>query len=228
MKIRQAINYIPKEQITSETLASKPQKKWVDAFIPETSEWGEKPLCEYDESAEYDENIKCCSSGYDIEAIVEQAYEDGIGDHPGVKAIEDRPCVSDYDLETLADELAHVSFLKLAKEEEAYEQQLAKEEARKKMLQSSPIPEGLDPNSSTKVIKDNKVLLYCADLVHRTLTKSYGGEASIPEKQIIPDKFNSILRYCSTAMRRRVNIVDLIQNTFINKVKDITTKVAHW
>ena len=179
--------------------------QWTNAFVPETSDWDNKPLC----VDEFDENPNCCASGYDIEAVLEQAYEDGLNEHPGVKALEGRPCIHSADLETLADDLATMS---------------TSEEVKPVIhndsnLPDNPggIPENLNPNARTDVIFDKKILNYCADLVNRVTTASYGGKAEVPEIKTLGSKFNDVFRFCAYAITERVSIIDVLQNKYQNK-----------
>ncbi len=81
--------------------------RFKNAYVPKTSKWGDKPVCDsnYDD---YDsETTTCCSSGYDVSGTIEIAYENDLQDHPGIKALEKSDtCVDPGELEILLDELA--------------------------------------------------------------------------------------------------------------------------
>lgn len=47
------------------------ENRWQYAFVPKTSSWEGKPMC----IDEFDEDQNCCVSGYDMEAVLEQAKE---------------------------------------------------------------------------------------------------------------------------------------------------------
>jgi len=51
-----------------------------------------------------------CCDGYSIESVIDQAYEAGLGDRPEVMRLEQNPCLSCSELESIADELAAIEF----------------------------------------------------------------------------------------------------------------------
>ena len=157
--------------------SSETSLRFKDAFIPETSKWGKKPLC----IDEFDENPNCCASGYDIEAIVDQAYEDDLQDHPGVMAIENRPCVHSGHLESLADELAIMA---------PYEPELGPGNI-------PGAPKWLNLKQEvTKAADDTDISTYCKKLVHNVLSASYGTMKSIPQKVALGENFRAVTEYC--------------------------------
>lgn len=169
---------------------------WEHAFVPETStSWKGKPLC----VDEFDENPNCCASGYDIDAILETAYEDGLEDHPGVKALGNKPCVNSSQLESLADELAHMSYLK----------------EKKQPSSSIPgLPDFININEPTYYIGDRRVFRYCDELLFNTLSHSYGTLKSIPQKVKLGENFKAVVDYCADVIVERVPIFDILTNKF--------------
>lgn len=86
----------------------KQNNRFKNAYVPKTFKWENQPVCNEDDEYEddYSEPAKCCSYGYDVSGTIEMAYENGLEDHPGIKALESGgECVHPSDLEILLDEL---------------------------------------------------------------------------------------------------------------------------
>ena len=183
--------------------SSETSLRFDDAFIPKTSKWGKKPEC----VDEFDENPKCCVSGYDIEAVLEQAYEDGLEDHPGVMAIENRPCITAMDLETLADELAI-----MAPEEEKSSDDLP-------TTNIPGAPHDLDLSVNPVMEPDDNVVNYCIKLTHDVIAKSYGALKSIPQKKALSINFEAVWDYCTEMTLSRYDLKSIMKNEAYDKNK---------
>ena len=179
---------------TQQTSAARSDNRWKNAFIPKTSKsWEVKPIC----VDEFDKNPNCCASAYDIEAIVEGAYEDGLEGHSGVKAIEGhpRPCVTTADLETLMDELAPMA---------------NKAPARPEI---SGVPKGLNIKGHPgDVYYDYESNKFCINLVKSVLKYSYGILKDIPQKKQLGENFEKVRNYCAEAVEYRFGLINVIRN----------------
>ncbi|MDC0358102.1 hypothetical protein OAO01_04740 [Oligoflexia bacterium] len=193
--------YIPQNQEgeLQQAPASKPNRRWEYTLIPQTSTWEGKPVC----ADEFDENENCCISKKDIEVVLARADEYDLKDHPGVKVLKGRPCISAIDLRDLDDELRYMNYLKSEERE------------------SPPIPgapEFIDISKATHYIPDRRIFRYCDDLLHNTLSYSYGKLKSIPQKAKLGENFRAVVEYCSDviigSVRGRVQIFDVLTNNF--------------
>lgn len=182
------------ENTTTYATPKQGTSQWQNAFIPQTSKsWEGKPMC----IDEFDENPNCCASGYELEAIVEGAYEDGLQNHPGIKAIEGhpRPCVTSSDLEILMDNLAP-------------------------MAQKAPtrpgitgIPERLNVDGHpSSVYYDYESNKFCINLVKDVIKHSYGVLKSLPQQKLLGEDFEKVRNYCAKAVEYRFGIVNVIKN----------------
>lgn len=77
-----------------------------------SSSWDGKRMCE----DENDPDPNCCCDGYSIESVIDQSYEYGLGDDPAVKRLEDYPCITCSDLDSIVDDLAAKAWAKDDKE----------------------------------------------------------------------------------------------------------------
>jgi len=188
-------NPVPQDLVPAQQApAARSDDRWKNAFIPATStSWEGKPMC----VDEFDENPNCCASGYDIEAIIDGAYEDGLENHPGVKAIEGhpRPCVTNAELEILADELAPMA-IKSPKRPEI-----------------PGIPERLNikdhPATGTY---DYDAKKFCINLVKDVIQHFYGSLKDIPQKKLLGESYAKVRNYCAEAIEYRFGIVNVIEN----------------
>lgn len=171
---------------------------WEYAFIPHVSKWSGKPLC----ADEFDKNETCCASRQDMEVVLVNAHKYGLEDHPGVKAIKDRPCASAMDLRELDDELRYFNYLKSEKP---------------KSTSIPGAPNFIDINDATEAILDRRILRYCSDLLHSTLKHSYGKLESIPQQAKLGENFKAVIEYCSDVVIGRLPIFDLLTNHFTEK-----------
>ena len=53
--------------------------------------------------------VQCCD-GYSIEAVLDEAYENNLGNNSQIKRLEKYPCISCDELESIADELSISAF----------------------------------------------------------------------------------------------------------------------
>lgn len=79
----------------AELSCSAPAAKTVDP-------WANKPLCK----GVNDRNPNCCCDGYSIEAVLDVAYEEGLNNNPEVKRLEQYPCLTCSELDSIADQLS--------------------------------------------------------------------------------------------------------------------------
>lgn len=165
-------------------------------YFPKTStSWKGKPICEDID----DMNKNCCCSKYDIEAVLEEAYESGNEEHPWVKAIEDYPCISCMDLEIIADELAAQT----------------KDNSRL----SLPIPgapKTLNPSNIWPI--QDEVHDYCLNLVKHVLGYSYGKLKTISEKEALGGRYKEVLTYCADLVTKRFAPLDIITGKFKEEI----------
>ena len=166
---------------------------WANSYIPETSKsWEGKPLC----INELDKNPNCCASAYDIEAIIDQAYENGIQEHPGVEAINKfpRPCVTSSDLETLADELAGLEPIKT---ESKY----------------AGAPKSFSLNKDPwDIWHDPDVVNYCKDIVKAVMANNFGQNVTVPYKKALGNSFNKVFDYCARVVVEKVPAKEIFTN----------------
>lgn len=179
--------------VTNSINSSASAARWSNAFIPQASRsWEGKPTC----VDKLDGNPNCCATAYEVEYVVDEAYEHGLEEHPGVKAIagHPRPCVTSADLEILMDQLAPMSY----------------QEPPRKHIPGTP--EKLDLADPTGVGYVYDVKKFCIELVKSTISYSYGAQKSLPQKNLLGEHFDKVHNYCARGVERYFGLTNIIKN----------------
>jgi hypothetical protein len=120
-----------------------------DDYIPRTSSFKGKQLCERRPSDRPSAKQQCCSSADTIDRAIDKAYENGVQSHFGIKAILDYPCVSQYEMGKLSNDL-HKKIQKYGIRME--------------------LPDGLDPTKQTSIASE-ETINFCKEVLFEKLAQ---------------------------------------------------------
>lgn len=115
-------------------------------YVPKTKLWDGEKICEVSPRRP-GSKAKCCSSANTIENIIDKAYQNGVQSHLGIKAIEDYPCVSEYEIGRLANDL---------------HQKIQKHGVKMEL------PEGLNPKRPSATASE-EIITYCKEVIFQKL-----------------------------------------------------------
>ena len=151
-------------------------------YIPKTSPWDVENLCEFTPARNVEARQRCCSSPKTIDRAINKAYRNGIQWHPGIKAIQDYPCITEKEMGKLSNDLH--------------------KKARSSKVKIE-LPEGIDPTEKPgKVTK--KILDYCKEVVFERLAREL--DRFNNNKPIAFT--NDIVRYCKHAVTLTPSAID--------------------
>jgi hypothetical protein len=139
-----AISELPKQQFTT-----YPYNDHSNDYIPKTSGLRGKQLCRSMPIDNAKTDQRCCSSAGTIDAAIDVGYRNGVQSHLGIKAIQDYPCVSEYEMGKLSNDLQR----KIQK----YGIKLE-------------IPDGLNPDKWTSTASE-KTINFCKEVIFEKLAQ---------------------------------------------------------
>ena len=115
-------------------------------YIPKTKAWDGEKICGADQDAAA-LRAKCCSSANTIDRIIDKAYQNGVQSHLGIRAIEDYPCISEYEMGRLANDL---------------------HDKTQKYGVRMDLPEGLNPKRPSATASE-EIITYCKEVIFQKL-----------------------------------------------------------
>lgn len=176
--------------ITAQTSQRVPYTDHSQDYIPQTSPWNERRICDYISADNLVGQQKCCSGVKTIDRAIDKAYKNGIQSHLGIKAIQEYPCITQGEMSKLSNDL-----------EKAIKQHGIKME----------VPEGLNPSKRPLGI-DKDTLNYCKQVVFEKLGREL--DRLSDSKPIAFSK--EIVRYCQYALTLRPGNIN--PSEFQNKI----------
>ena len=94
--------------ITTQTSQRVPYTDHSQDYIPQTSPWNERRICDYLSADNLVGQQKCCSGVRTIDRAIDKAYKNGVQSHLGIAAIQDYPCVTQTEMSRLSNDLERV------------------------------------------------------------------------------------------------------------------------
>jgi hypothetical protein len=123
-----------------------------DDYIPKTSGSRGKQLCESQSFDDSNAKQQCCSSANTIDRAIDKAYENGVQSHLGIKAIQEYPCVTEYEMGKLSNDL---------------HKKIQKYGIR------TDIPEGLDPTKRPSIASE-EIINFCKEVIFEKMAQDLG------------------------------------------------------
>lgn len=117
-------------------------------YVPETMPWNGGKICDSTPASSIN-RAKCCSSANTIDKIIDKAYQNGMQSHLGIKAVEDYPCISEYEIGRLANDLH--------KKTQKYGIKIE-------------LPEGLNP-MKRRASASEEIVMFCKEVIFERLAQ---------------------------------------------------------
>jgi hypothetical protein len=163
--------------ITTQTSQPVPYTDHSQDYVPQTSPWNERRICDYISADNLVGQQKCCSGVKTIDRAIDKAYKNGVQSHLGIKAIQEYPCITQGEMSKLSNDL---------------------EKAIKRHGIKMDTPEGLDasnPPGNTGI----SIIQYCKEVVFEKLSRELGKAAN--SRPIAFSK--NVLKYCQQTLPLR-------------------------
>lgn len=135
-----------------------------------------------------EEHPQCCSSTKTIDRAIDKAYRNGLQSHLGIDAIKDYPCVTEYEMGKLSNDL------------------------RCKIRQfgiQMELPEDIDP-TKRPLTTTREIQNYCKEIIFETLARELNRVSD--SKPIAFTK--QVVKYCQYALTLRPSALD--PSTYLN------------